>query len=187
MIRKYDASSEIYDRRYVEIQTQKYQNIFFPEKFENFRLLDAGCGTGLFLEYLCEKKINKKDFTGFYIGNDISRGMISQFKSKIWSFPPNFRSKITLLVSDIDFLPFRDSIFDMIGSFTSLQNLPQIETGFKELIRVSAKKGLLFISILNKQLDMGSIEALMENKLNNIQIIHDPKLEDIIIQAEKKD
>jgi len=47
---RYDSSAEIYDNRYNEIQTHKYQEILSRVDFsESSGIIDIGCGTGTFL------------------------------------------------------------------------------------------------------------------------------------------
>ena len=44
---------------------------FLPRKFENFELLDYGCGDGALIEYINKKKIN-------YFGFDIDTDLINE-------------------------------------------------------------------------------------------------------------
>ena len=51
----YDASAEIYDKRYHEIQLQKYHEIFSRVNIsEENAIIDVGCGTGDFLGLLSQ-------------------------------------------------------------------------------------------------------------------------------------
>ena len=51
LCRRYDSTADIYDRRYEEIQRRKYEAVA-PHSPEAGRILDVGCGTGLFLPRL---------------------------------------------------------------------------------------------------------------------------------------
>lgn len=93
------------------------------------RILDLGCGTGLLSEFL-EQAI---------IGVDISIHMLKRAKARE-----------SVIQADIDFLPFRNSVFDAVFSFTCLQNLPSLDCIFSEVQRV-LKKGHPFIFTLLKK------------------------------------
>ncbi|MBU7024913.1 MAG: class I SAM-dependent methyltransferase, partial [Theionarchaea archaeon] len=55
-----------------------------------------------------------------------------------------------VIQADMDFLPFRTNVFDAVVSFTSLQNLPDVNPTLKEVRRV-LKPGSPFIAtVLNK-------------------------------------
>lgn len=54
------------------------------------------------------------------------------------------KTKEFIVQADMDFLPFRDSVFDAVYSFTSLQCLPSLDYVFGEVRRV-LKKGHPFI------------------------------------------
>ncbi len=131
----YDRSAFMYENRYKSIQWSKYG--IMMDTIPAGRILDLGCGTGLLSEFL-QKKI---------YGVDISFQMLK--KAQV---------KEIVVQADMDFLPFRNSVFDAVLSFTSLQNLPSADHVFKEVRRV-LKKGCPFIvTVLNKEFSMKSVE-----------------------------
>lgn len=131
----YDRSAFMYENRYKSIQWSKY--VTMMDATPTGRILDLGCGTGLLSEFL-RKKI---------YGVDISFQMLKKAQSKE-----------IVVQADMDFLPFHDSVFDAVLSFTSLQNLPSTDRVFKEVRRV-LKKGCPFIfTVLNKGFSLKSVE-----------------------------
>jgi ubiquinone/menaquinone biosynthesis C-methylase UbiE len=124
----YDRSAIIYERRYKNIQWEKYTIMI--DKPVKGRILDLGCGTGLLSEFLQEE----------IYGVDISFQMVKRA-----------RSKELAVQADIDFLPFRNSVFDAVLSFTSLQNLPSLDYVFKEVRRVLKDNHPFIFTILEKK------------------------------------
>lgn len=126
----YDRTAEFYDKRYEEIQFEKYRRTI---KFsvENLKILDLGCGTGLLAKFLSRRDL---------VGIDLSFKMLKVAKK---------RCKV--VQADMDHLPFRDSIFDLVFSFTSLQNLPHFKVAIREVSRVLKKNGIFIFTVLNKK------------------------------------
>ena len=94
--------------------------------------MDAGCGTGLLLEYFLNHFQHIKELNYAYVGVDISWNMLIKFKSKREKLDKIKKLKINLLLADMEHQPFRDKTFDTIFSVTSLQNLPNITIGIEE-------------------------------------------------------
>lgn len=115
------------EKRTKPIQWEKY-TIMIDTPLRG-RILDLGCGNGLLQEFLQQK----------IYGVDISFQILKRA-----------RPKEIVVQADIDFLPFHDSVFDAVLSFTSLQCLPSLDYIFEEVKRV-LKKGCPFIfTILRK-------------------------------------
>jgi ubiquinone/menaquinone biosynthesis C-methylase UbiE len=182
IIEKYNSTSHFYDKRYSRIQEEKYKIVLNNYGEIRRSVLDLGCGTGLFFEYLTKYLRHTDDLKYNYIGVDISWNMLKEFKLKMvkndyFNYAPN------LILSDIDFLPFRNSIFFSIFALTSFQNLPHTRNAIKESFRVSKNKALINFSILKKNLDLNSALSLFENKIKELKIIKNEKIEDILIQG----
>ncbi|KKM77401.1 hypothetical protein LCGC14_1370450 [marine sediment metagenome] len=149
IISKYNSSSAFYDNRYRKIQERKYQIILNNYDLNEKFILDLGCGTGLLFTYFINLKNEQKDNFYFYVAIDISWKMLLEFKSKLNKFKA--KNKLSLVLSDIENLPFRANIFYSVFSLTSFQNLPNINKGVKESIRVSRDNANFKFSILKKQ------------------------------------
>ncbi|MFX1418694.1 MAG: class I SAM-dependent methyltransferase, partial [Promethearchaeota archaeon] len=146
-------------------------------------ILDLGSGTGLFYEYYRKTIFDKKKIKSRYIALDISWNMLLEFKSKILYSNYNLHVP-NLILSDIEYLPFRDNTFNSIFSLTSFQNLPTIEKGIKEMFRVSKNNTDFKLSILKKKLELKSLLKFLKSWIKDPIITRKDSLEDIIIQCE---
>lgn len=168
IITRYNSTSPFYDSRYKEIQESKYQIILYNQDLNRRFNLDLGCGTGLLIEYLIKAKKIYKTSLVFYIGLDISLNMLLEFKSKLNKL--NFQNKVSLLLSDIENLPFRENMFDTIYSITSFQNLVNIDKAILESLRVSKNKTDFNFSILKKKLNLEILLEILKPFFNFEQI-----------------
>ena len=180
IINDYNSSFQYYDNRYKEIQSNKYARFFKKLRIQN-NILDAGCGTGLLLEYILNEQRKFKDLSpGFrYMGVDISLNMLKEFHLRLDNIG-NLKF-VNLVLADIENLPFRDNIFDEIYSITVFQNLSDIEPGLDNLIRVGKVKFDILISILKKASDFEKFDILVKNKLSNYDCDYNHSLEDNIV------
>ena len=182
IISKYNSTATFYDKRYRKIQEEKFRimlNDFQLEK--NKRILDAGCGSGLLLEFIVKIfKINQIKFLN-YIGIEISLNMLKRFAEKCRNLSNNLN--VNLILSDIEHLPFRDNRIDSIFSITSLQNLPNISKGIIEILRVGEHMANLEFSILKKNLDLDLLISFLNSKLIDLKIKNIESIEDVIIQG----
>ena len=110
IIDKYNQTSEFYDRRYIKIQEDKYRLILNDITINEKLILDTGCGTGLLFDYMESsfENLNSQDF--HYVGMDISINMLKRFQFKI----DQKSKKIHLILSDLENLPLREKIFDLL-------------------------------------------------------------------------
>ncbi len=99
----------------------------------NSRVLDIGCGNGR-LYQLAEKNQAK------FVGVDQSEKLI---EFAIEKFP-----KAEFVVSEMNFLPFKDNSFDLILAIASLHHIPSEEMrqkALEEMKRVITKKGTIIL------------------------------------------
>ena len=179
IIEDYNTSSQYYDKRYREIQTQKYRKFFEKIQIQNNIILDAGCGTGLLLEQIFQKISRGTRIKFKYVGMDISINMVKKFQLKFDNFgTPNY---IALLLADVENLPFRDNIFDKTFSITVFQNLVDIESAFNNLIRSGKAKFDIIITILKKASNLEKFDNIVKKKLEKYSIEYNPTIEDVII------
>ncbi len=182
VIKRYNATSDYYEKRYTEIQYEKY-NLLKDYSLKNKFILDAGCGTGLLFDFI-NNSIEVKDLACVsYIAVDISINMLRIFKSKIKKRKRKMFNSINLILSDLENLPIRDKVFHLIFSLTSLQNLPNIINGVNELFRVARNNSNIKLSILKKNLDIKEIVSFINPKTIDLEITNKESLEDIIIQG----
>ncbi|MHA1783255.1 MAG: class I SAM-dependent methyltransferase [Promethearchaeota archaeon] len=182
IIEDYNKSAFYYDDRYREIQISKFNLLLRNIFFNNIIFLDGGCGTGLLAEYLKSKLELGFHEQLHYIGLDISIEMLLRFFSKI---KDNKVLTLThLILADISHLPFRDNLFDVIASFTSLQNLPDPINGIHELKRTSKHEAWFIVSILKKDKRLEEINQVIKSFLNHKEIILRPEIEDLMIKGQ---
>jgi malonyl-CoA O-methyltransferase len=140
---KYDATADTYDSIYKAEQFEKYMVTLSKIKPKGV-ILDAGCGTGLFAEYLAplgyfESSIN------LYICLDYSRGMLEIAVKRLSRI---CTGKCIVIEGDVENLPLRDESVDWVYSFTVIDLAGSKEKAIEELDRVS-RKGFV-VSFLKK-------------------------------------
>ncbi len=186
IMESYDSSSHIYDKRYKKIQYEKFALILKDLILANKIILDAGCGTGLFFEYVLKNKKETISYSFFsFVGIDISLKMIEKFKEKLLNQNSKIFQNIHLIMADLENLPFRSNIFNIAISVTSYQNLPDLTKGLNETIRVARNHASFIISILKKKLDKINFLKNMKKYFQGVELIEDKEktLEDLIIKA----
>lgn len=181
IIGDYNSSAPFYDKRYRAIQEGKYAEALDKHFIKGKRILDAGCGTGLLFEFIIKSGVLKRSITCHYVAVDISKKMLTKFQSKLVKL--RYNANISLILSDMENLPFRENSFNVIFSFTSFQNLPSYREGFQEIFRVALKDSDLKLSILKKKLELSTLINLLKPCLKDIEITNEELLEDIIIQG----
>ncbi len=126
----YDEMAEVYDKRYDENRGKFYYTHITRHIMEGFarggRLLDLGCGTGLFVQRYLEHG-------GSGTGLDISRGMIEKASRRC---PTS-----GFVVGTAEILPFQDCSFDAVSSILSFSYFKQPDATLSEIYRVLAPGG----------------------------------------------
>lgn len=142
---RYDSTAEFYDRRYREIQKRKFQALRSHLR-EAGRVLDVGCGTGLFLDEISEPGRS-------VVGVDFSADMLEEAREN--------STDAYLVSADADNLPFRDKSFDAVISLTLLQNMPEPRRTIREMARVVEPGGKIIATGLKKKHSGEEIENWM--------------------------
>ncbi len=134
--RRYDSTADIYEGRYTLIQREKYEVVkkYLPKHVA--RILDLGCGTGMFLEELAGRG-------KLVVGVDSSVKMLSIAQKRTGG--------ASLVCADADHLPFEDRSFDVVVSVTLLQNVPEPVATMKEIARVLKPEGVAIVTSLKRK------------------------------------
>jgi ubiquinone/menaquinone biosynthesis C-methylase UbiE len=164
VIRSYDSTATLYDARYAEEQEAKYKVAVANVKPKG-AVLDVGCGSGLFFKFVSDK-------ADCVVGVDSSRQLLLEARKRTLS-----AGNVHVVQSDADNLPFKARAFDVVYSFTVLQNMPQPMETLKELSRVAKPNAKLVLSWLKKIFSMETLCVMLEHVgLPPISIIDDASL-----------
>ncbi|MBI5189979.1 MAG: class I SAM-dependent methyltransferase [Nitrospirae bacterium] len=99
------------------------------------RVLDAGCGTGVYMRELNGMGLNP-------VGVDADEGMLSYAASSCgrWAL---------LAGAAAEALPFKDASFDRVVSVCTLEFVAAPETAVREMARMLKQGGILLVGFLN--------------------------------------
>ena len=188
-----ESYNEIYDRRYKSIQFEKFEPFYNFLSEDPLILLDYGCGTGLLWNFYNSKyQINNQSEKIRFISIDISKGMLNIFKNKLNlanNFPKMHYKDVNLVCCDGEHLPFRSNHFKYIYAITSLQNLPDVDLGLKEINRVKKKGAIIAISYLRKKISKDLLEKKLIKSFEGFQItlLDSQSTEDWVFKIVKND
>jgi len=153
----YDTIADVYDHHYDRRRGRCYythlsRNILdvLPQ---NGKLLDIGCGTGLFVErYIDEGR--------FAVGLDISQKMIQRARSRC--------REGDYAVGTGEKIPFNDNTFDAVSSLLVFSYVRDPEAMLNEAYRVLKPGGAIAICTLGKKLLTRGIPAIyhISEKMN---------------------
>ncbi|MFZ5559793.1 MAG: class I SAM-dependent methyltransferase [Patescibacteria group bacterium] len=125
-----------------EEEHRKHLEIFFKdEEINKKKILDAGCGTGIFSVIFAKKGAEK------VFGIDISEESLNTAKSLARKFNLN---NIEFKVDDMLNLQFPDKYFDIVWAWGSAHHTTNPLKAIDELIRALADRGVLFIALYKK-------------------------------------
>jgi len=173
--RSYDKiGGRLYDLRYSEEQERKFSAAISRVSFLQDDLgLDVGCGTGLLLEKI-------SNCVGVAVGLDLSRGLISWARSKLKE-----SQNAVLILSDADYLPFRQRTFDKLFAITLLQNISNPREALSEAIRVTRSEATMVVSGLKKKYSKEELTALIASVGLTVQGLVDGELKDFVAICRK--
>ncbi len=140
---KYDATAGSYDSIYKAEQFEKYM-VALSKIRPRGVVLDAGCGTGLFAEYLAPLGYFESAID-LYICLDYSWGMLEIAAKRLSRVCPG---KCVVVQGDIESIPLRDASVDLAYSFTVVDLAVSKEKALAELDRVT-RRGFV-VSFLKK-------------------------------------
>jgi len=168
---QYDIEAEGYDELYLQEQEKKYDltidrlNTFNAKE----RILDSGCGTGIFLERVaCNVE--------FAVGIDFSSKALQKARLKL-----NRLSNVDLVCADFDFLPFATNTFTHIFMFTTLPAPAHWAVAIKEALRALTATGIMILSIPKTEISSENLVGkLKRSKLEPREVINRPETPDYI-------
>ena len=140
---KYGVTAPSYDELYMEEQVEKYA-VALSRHGPEGPILDAGCGTGLLLEYLAATGL--LDRISMYVGLDLTPEMLVRASRRLRAL----RVLGDLVEGDLEYLPFRSGAFNVSYSFTVVDLLSRPWRGVAELCRVS-RRGAVYTLLKKAQ------------------------------------
>jgi ubiquinone/menaquinone biosynthesis C-methylase UbiE len=153
----YDTVADTYDHHYDKPRGRCYHThistTIMSELPKGGKLLDIGCGTGLFVERYIESGGNA-------IGLDISSKMIEKARCRC--------NACDYAIGTGEKIPFCDNSFDGVSSLLVFSYIKDPETMLKEAYRVLKPGGKIAICTLGKKLLTRGIPAiyLISEKMN---------------------
>jgi len=108
--------------------------------YKDSKILDAGCGAGRIAKEIANRRYD-------VIAMDYSHNMVKEAKA-ICSV--NEELDIKFLQGDIESLPYKDSVFDMVLCLGVITYLKSEQKALREMSRILKPGGTLILSILNK-------------------------------------
>ncbi len=167
-------TQSVYDSVAVEYDSQTLQVPYFAHLNTRYKeilrencprlhlspILDLGCGTGLYVEIICEGTTN-------YIGIDLSEEMLS--KARLKSARIGRMASASFLRAEATFLPFKaETVSGLVSIGMVLPHLSSYEQGLTEISRVLRRGGVFLIEMDNKwSVDLAHylVDALTAGKI----------------------
>jgi ubiquinone biosynthesis O-methyltransferase len=122
--------------------SKSHLELFFnDDEIIGKRVLDAGCGTGIFSIIFANKGAEK------VIGIDISEGSLQTGRALKEKF--NLQN-VEFRKEDMLNLPFEDNSFDIVWAWGTIHHTENPYKAMEELIRVLKKDGIFFLTLYKK-------------------------------------
>ncbi len=148
----YGVSASCYDELYGFEQYDKYSYVYGRGYRAYGLVVDIGCGTGLFLEFLSKNK----GFYDRYVCIEPSIGMLEKFLDK--KLDRDYR--VLVINSLWEYCPLASSVADRVYAFTVWDNVSRKEEAFKELVRITACNGVALVSFLKVRMEHDRFELM---------------------------
>ena len=150
-MQRYDTTADMYDERYAKEQHAKYKKALESVGVEGLKVLDVGCGSGLFFKEVA-------NHAQLVVGVDVSRKLLHKALKQA-----NFFGNVFVLQADADHLPLKDCIFDAVFSFTMLQNVPKPKETLSEMKRTTKRGSRVVVTGLKKAFSLNVFKDILEN------------------------
>jgi ubiquinone biosynthesis O-methyltransferase len=123
-----------------DVKFKKYLGLLEMKRGD--RVLDVGCGTGVFLARIAQT------WGIDAVGVDISKNSIALAKSL--KLNSGMTSRLRFQTAEATKLPFKDKSFDHVLSFDVLEHVRDQKEALSEMVRVLKPSGSLLIYTINK-------------------------------------
>lgn len=176
VINRYNTTSDSYNEQYSQEQDDKYKAAqkALNNKDVYTNVLDVGCGSGLFFSTITDKAET-------VVGVDVTRNLLLKAKTQA-----NRYSNVHIVLADADYLPFKPAGFDVIFSFTVLQNMPKPQKTLLEFKQQAKNDGKVVVTGLKKAFELTAFLDLFEAaNLRMLEFVEDDDLKCYIAITEK--
>ncbi len=165
VMQRYNETAEGYEELHAQEQKAKYYVGLKDLNVVQKVVLDVGCGSGLLFQ---EVESNVR----LIVGLDISRKLLVKANEKAKAF-----ENVAVVQADADYLPFQRGSFNVVFSFTVLQNVPEPTKTLVEMKRVAEKDGKLVVTALKKAFTIPFFMDLIEDAgLSAVSFVDDENL-----------
>lgn len=131
-----ETYNERYNANYLRNIEKELKNLISTNNYKN--ILEAGCGTGRWINSLDQKKLN-------VFGIDYSFDMLK--------IPKQEEQKLNLINSDAIKLPVKDFLFDLIFCVNAIHHFPDKEKFIEESKRTLSNKGMIAVFGVDPHID----------------------------------
>lgn len=135
VMRYYDTIASAYTELHGNEQQLKYRAALQHLPVTDDAILDLGCGPGLLFSFISTKSL--------LVGIDLSSQMVMRAARRLNAHPAGH-----VICADVDYLPFRDSIFNAVLAFTLFQNVGAPQNTLQEVSRVLKNNSVFMLSTL---------------------------------------
>ena len=135
----YSKIASTYNKRYEVNYLPNIEKLLkqLISKNKSKNILEAGCGTGRWIQTLAEPDIN-------VYGLDYSLAMLKTFKST---------TRIKILNADADYIPFKNNFFDLIFCVNAIHHFPDKQRFIAECKRALKQNGVLAVFGVDPHID----------------------------------
>lgn len=139
---RYDKLAADYDRRWRRYNQAVGAQVWraLPVDLSGAQILDAGAGTGHFLEQLLRRHQNLDEVVAL----DASRAMLMQAKRKLQTVAPS-STRLRFVTADATCLPLENQSFNVVLSMNVLHYFDRPQKFFNEAYRVLEPGGVLVV------------------------------------------
>ena len=149
VMQRYDLTADMYEERYAAEQQAKYGAALENVALAGKRVLDVGCGTGLFFGFASAAEM--------VVGIDLSSKLLQKAQAQAKKSP-----RVFVLQADADHLPFAEGFFEAVFAFTVLQNMPRPRVTLEELKRVAKQDGRVVVTGLKKAFPLNTFLDMLD-------------------------
>ena len=127
-----DKWSISYDERCVTYAADRFRHAAGDVEWPYGRALELGCGTGFFLLNLLQAGLAKRGSV-----TDLSPGMVAAALRNAEHLGLDVDGR----VADAEQIPYDDATFDVVVGHAVLHHIPDLDTAFREVLRVLKPRG----------------------------------------------